>query len=64
MEQNDINGNCQVTDAGARTIVIMLRDKISGEYIGEKLIKRAEYAKAYNDQRITHAINGVPVLEV
>jgi len=54
----------QVTDAGARTAIILLRDKITGEYIGRALIKRAKLAQYYNEHRVTHAVNSVPVVDV
>lgn len=56
--------NEQLTDAGARMTMILLRDKVNGEYIGKALIKRAKLAQYYNEHKVTHAVNGVPVVDV
>lgn len=56
--------NNQLTSQGYKTTKIQYRDKISGTYLHTKLVSKATLAKLYHDQLITHAINGVPVVDI
>lgn len=53
-----------VTNQGAQLIKVQYRDKLTGEYYQEKQVPRAFLAKMYHEQRVTHAINGVPVIDI
>jgi len=54
----------QVTETGDKTILVHLRDKVTGEYVSLANIKRSKLAKYYHEQRVTHVINGVPVVDI
>lgn len=53
-------------DNGERTIVVLLKDKLSGELIGRKTITRAQLAKALDPLSETPvtALNGKFVIEI
>lgn len=53
-----------LTDQGEITIWVQFRDKITLEYMHKKEVKRAFLAKAYAEQKVTHAINGIPVIDI
>lgn len=53
-----------VTNQGAQLITIQYRDKVSGDYLIQKQVPRAFLARMYHEQRVTHAINGVPVIDI
>lgn len=61
---NDQFMNKPLTNQGAQMITVMYRDKITGEYLSEKQVPRAFLARMYHEQRVTHAINGVPVIDI
>lgn len=52
------------TDTGHKTLLVHLRDTVTGEYVSLANIKRSKLAKYYNEQRVTHVINGVPVVDI
>lgn len=54
----------QATEQGSKLIRVQFRDKLSGEYLHQKEITRALMAKMYHEQRVTHAINGMPVVDL
>lgn len=54
----------QLTNQGLGTIKIQFRCKLTGEYLHTRQIMRATLAKLYHDQKITHALNGVPVVDI
>lgn len=54
----------QATEQGAMLITVRFRDKATFEYLYYKEISRALLAKMYHEQRVTHAINGVPVIDI
>lgn len=54
----------QLTDQGKQLITIQYRDKLNGIYLNTKQVSRATLAKLYHDRLITHAINGMPVVDV
>jgi hypothetical protein len=52
---------------GERLIEIVLRDKVTGEILGTRLIKRAALAKAFlplSDNQVVGAYKGLFVMEV
>lgn len=59
---NSNNGN-QITDQVSKTTV-QFRDKITHEYLHTEEIANAKLAKLYHDQLVSHAINGVPVVDI
>lgn len=54
----------QATEQGSKLITVQFRDKATFEYLYFKDITRALLAKFYHEQRVTHAINGVPVVDI
>ncbi len=58
------NMNKQVTVQGAQKTLVQFRDKITGNYLHTKEITKALLAKFYHEQKVTHAINGVPVVDI
>lgn len=53
-----------ITDQGTKKITIQYRDKLSGDYLFKREVTRAFLAKMYHDQRVTHSLNGVPVIDI
>lgn len=56
--------NTQLTFKGDEMIIVLLRDKVTLEYLNKASVKRSWLAKAYHEQRVTHAIDGFPVIDV
>lgn len=54
----------QATNQGSKTVLVQFRDKLNGRYLHQKEISRAMLAKLYHEQKVTHAINGVPVVDI
>ena len=53
-----------ITDQGTKTIMVKFRDKLTGAYVYDKKVTRAFLAKMYHDRAVTHALNGVPVIDI
>lgn len=62
LTQADLSSN--VTENGAKLTWIQFRDKLTGQYLTTKQINRATLAKWYHEQKITHAYNGLPVIDI
>jgi len=61
---NYLDMNKQATNQGAAKIKVQFRNKLTGEYMHQKEITRALLAKLYHEQKVTHALNGVPVIDI
>lgn len=53
-----------LTNQGVKKILVWFRDVKTGSYDYQKEVTRAFLAKMYHEQRVTHALNGVPVVDV
>lgn len=63
MENKDFTKS-PITNQGAKTIIVQYRDKLSGAYLFQREVTRAFLAKMYHEQRVTHAVNGIPVIDI
>lgn len=59
-----MSNNTDLTTQGAAKITVQFRDKTNGDYLHIKEVTRAFLAKMYHEQRVTHAINGMPVVDI
>lgn len=53
-----------LTVQGALKTMVWFRNVNSGQYEYKKLVTKAFLAKMYHEQRVTHAYNGIPVVDV
>ncbi len=54
----------QLTNQGALKTMVQFRDKVTFQYLFYKKVPRAFLAKMYHEQRVTHAIDGIPVIDI
>lgn len=54
----------QLTEQGNLSIEVYVQDKMTGEIIGLRRIKRSELARMYHEQKVVSAKNGKCVIEV
>lgn len=53
-----------VQKSNPKLVTVQYRDKLNGIYLHQKQVTRATLAKLYHKQLVTHAINGIPVVDI
>jgi len=60
---NDFTNN-PVTEQGAKKQIVWFRNVLTGAYEYQKEVTNAFVAKMMHEQKITHAVNGIKVVDI